>query len=335
MSGKNSKFVYYATKFLEGIVPTLVYRSRLPNLLHALKPEETGHIIGRVHYYNKLTTAFVLEDEAVRLADLSPKQLSAYYYDTRHYVRYFPEHFGFHREFGDVIKVPRVPRLLKSRPIVGDNCNSVLLKLNQVRHFNFVRDDRNYAGKKGMIVWRGKAKRNHHRSQVMKDWYQHPLCDFGQSNPTESDQDPAMHKPYMTVDEQLQCKFILSLEGNDVATNLKWIMSSNSLCFMRRPRYETWFMEGRLIPGKHFVELKDDFSDVEDKVSHYLAHPCEAELIIHNAQRWVRQFQCPRRELLISLLVLQKYFQLSGQEISKVEQPSFLCGNWTPIQLNP
>ena len=49
--------------------------------------------------------------------------------------------------------------------------------------------------------------------------------------------------------DNLNYKFILAIEGYDVATNLKWIMSSNSLAVMPRPTYATWFMEGTLIPG--------------------------------------------------------------------------------------
>ena len=56
----------------------------------------------------------------------------------------------------------------------------------------------------------------------------------------------------------------MSLEGIDVATNLKWIMSSNSLCFSPKLRYETWFMEGKLVPGVHFVEVRDDFDDLAE-----------------------------------------------------------------------
>ena len=73
--------------------------------------------------------------------------------------------------------------------------------------------------------------------------------------------------------EQLQNKFILCIEGNDVASNLKWAMSSNSLVFMtKKPKFETWFMEGTLIPGHHYVEIKDDYSDMIEKMDYYLSH---------------------------------------------------------------
>ena len=38
-----------------------------------------------------------------------------------------------------------------------------------------------------------------------------------------------------TMEDQLKYKYILMLEGNDVATGLKWQLISNSVVFMARP----------------------------------------------------------------------------------------------------
>ena len=44
---------------------------------------------------------------------------------------------------------------------------------------------------------------------------------------------PKWIKNRMTINEQLQYKFILCFEGNDVASNLKWVMSSNSIAIIQ------------------------------------------------------------------------------------------------------
>ena len=119
--------------------------------------------------------------------------------------------------------------------------------------------------------------------------------------------------PFMTISDQLQNKFIFSIEGNDVATNVKWSMSSNSLLVMAKPKYETWFMEGRLVPSVHYVEVKDDYSDLEEKIDYYLTHPSEAEEIINNAKQYVAQFQDASVEDWLGLKVLERYLQQSGQ----------------------
>jgi hypothetical protein len=50
-------------------------------------------------------------------------------------VRHFPAHYEFDYIFGDMVDVPQVPSFVKSRPINDENNNSILLKLNTIRHF--------------------------------------------------------------------------------------------------------------------------------------------------------------------------------------------------------
>jgi hypothetical protein len=120
--------------------------------------------------------------------------------------------------------------------------------------------------------------------------------------------------PKKTIREHLEYKFIMALEGNDVASNLKWVMSSNSIAVMTRPTCETWFMEGTLKAGYHYIEVREDFADLPEKLAYYIAHPAEAKAIIEHAHAYVSQFMDREREDLIQLLVMQRYFRLSGQE---------------------
>ena len=53
----------------------------------------------------------------------------------------------------------------------------------------------------------------------------------------------------------------MCVEGVDVATNLKWVMSSNSIAVMPKPEIESWFMEKTLIPDFHYIEIKKDYSE--------------------------------------------------------------------------
>jgi len=290
-----------------------LYRARLHHHLNAIRDVDRDAIEARVSYYNKRGSYFPDADTSLTFAQLSPKQQSAYYYDLREILRYFPQSLRFQHEFGDVIKVPPRPCIVKSRPIADDNQNAIILKLNRVRHYVFAKDSLEFSEKKDMAVWRGKAKPSHCRSRLVMDWFAHPRCDIGQSNKVPIGVNPRMRKDFLSIDEQLRYKFIVSVEGNDVATNLKWIMSSNSLCFMRKPRYETWFMEGLLQAGEHYVLLKDDFSDLYEKIEFYSKHPEAALAIIQNANRWVDQFRNDAVERVIALQVMQKYFECSGQ----------------------
>ena len=123
----------------------------------------------------------------------------------------------------------------------------------------------------------------------------------------------------MSVGEHLNYRYIMALEGVDVASNLKWVMSSNSIAVMPRPTYETWFMEGTLIPNYHYIEIKPDYSDLLERIEYYNSHIDEAKAIIRHANEYVEQFRNKRREDSISLMVLAKYFGKTGQNIHSKE----------------
>ena len=101
----------------------------------------------------------------------------------------------------------------------------------------------------------------------------------------------------------------MSLEGNDVASNLKWIMSSNSIAVTPRHTVETWFMEGTLKPDYHYIEVKPDFSDLVEKMQYYIAHPDEAQAIIDHAHDYIAQFHDKKMERAVQIMVAQKYFE--------------------------
>ncbi|WP_236645384.1 glycosyl transferase family 90 [Aidingimonas lacisalsi] len=267
-------------------------------------------LFSRVDYYNKLGSVFDVGDDCRLNRDFRVgTRRSAYHLDFKHVARYFPADVRFSYLFGDCTRVPDEPTFVKSRPVDSGNANSVLLKLNRVRHYYRLRDRVSFDEKQPLAVWRGSIHQAHRR-QFVADNFSHPLCDIGAvgGDPTGTyDRGP------LSIREQLQYKFILSVEGKDVATNLKWVLSSNSLCLMPRPRYETWFMEGRLIPGFHYVQLADDFSDLGEKIEYYLNYPAEAKAIVSNAQQFADQFYDKQTELLVSLMVIEKYLTLSGQ----------------------
>ena len=304
--------LFYARGALLDAMPFSVFRRRLaalgPQIEEAM--HAGGEIADRVGYYNRMRPA-ELPAEALPVSRMQRRQ-SYFYYD----LKIPAKHFGPDRRvayvFGDVTEVPDMPAFVKSRPIHGDNANSVLFRLNGLRHFDLhARRDRiRFRDKKPLAVWRGDLNHEQRMAIILSHWEQ-PYCDVGHISDWMT---PTGYKPFMPTGEQLQHRFVISVEGRDVATNLKWIMASNSLCLMARPRFETWYMEGRLEAGVHYAELRDDFSDLGEKIAFYNDNPAAAEEIIANANAYRRRFNDPRREELCKLAVLQKYFRLTGQE---------------------
>ena len=281
------------------------------------------NVRSRVDYYNKINEDFQLSENAVTNNELffnqmlklkkrfvnkiSVKKRTTYFFDLYSVFSFFPKHKKLDYKFGDITHTFPSPTIVKSRPIVNSK-NSIIMGLNKVRHFNFIEDPINFAEKKDMAVWRGYAKNSDNREYFIKNYYDVPTFDIGQHAPKVNE---PWHRPYMPISEQLRFKFIFCIEGADTATNIKWVMSSNSVCVMPKPKYETWFMEGKLKPDFHYISIKDDFSDAEDKINFFIKHPNDVKKIIANANDFVNQFKDQRREKLISLLVLDKYFSYS------------------------
>lgn len=303
---KNNKPWYYFHNYLRLLYPTILFQKNLKKKIAELKLYDTNYIQKRVDYYNRLNTKQILSANALKIADLKlGKKDKTYFFDTKEYTRYFNPQLRIHFLSGDIIYIPNEPTIVKSRPIERNNTNSVLLKLDKVRHFMFVNDKNKFENKKNMLVGRTKAFQPH-RLKFLEMYFNHPLCNIGQVN---KDANLQFLVNRMTISEHLNYKFILCLEGNDVASNLKWVMSSNSLAVMPKPTYETWFMEGTLIPNYHYVLINDDYSDLEERITYYSTHTDEALHIIENAHQYVNQFRNKKQEDLISLLVLKKYVE--------------------------
>lgn len=108
------------------------------------------------------------------------------------------------------------------------------------------------AEKDPRLVWRGAAtgvqggKPNNHRVSridVVRRYSSSPGIDVGF---TESfGKAKYLEKDKISKKELLKHKYLLSMEGNDIASGLKWMLLSNSVVFMAKPEHESWAMEVR------------------------------------------------------------------------------------------
>jgi len=107
----------------------------------------------------------------------------------------------------------------------------------------------------------------------------------------------------------LNYKYLLSVEGNDKDSGLQWKLNSNSLVMMARPICTSWLMESTLIPDYHYILLKDDFSDLVEKIIWCNAHPNECKEIINHANQFMMQFANEKIEQFIENEVIKEYFK--------------------------
>jgi hypothetical protein len=307
---KNSRLGYYLKNLWLASLPGWWHRREGRRLLalagSPLRPEWSA----RLDYYARLPECFEVGADAVQLNPRLFADRRNYAFDLARPLRRVDPMSRFDCRFGDQTEPPERPTFVKARRVDETSGHSVLLKLNRIRHFVRASDRTAWADKRPTAVWRGIVNRPN-RARFLARWQGHACCDAGATRGGYAE--PATVRPRLSIGEQLQHRFIVSLEGNDVATNLKWILSSNSLCLMPRPTKETWFMEGRLEPGVHYIELRDDFEDLEECIARWSRDRAAAERMLVRAHQWCAQFEDAEGEDILELLVVRRYLERSGQ----------------------
>lgn len=313
-SGKKIPFLYYLGYIASYLTPPFIYKWRARHILNSWQSRpDAEYIRRRVDTYCQLNSKFSLpEEDSIPISKIRPGNFrSRYAIDAAKVLRYFPRHLRGRIHDADTWENPDTPTFMKARRLDKPNGeNAVILNLDSIRHFQNPKDLIPFEKKKAQLFFRGDIYNKPARIEFFKKWADHPLFNLGDTNTSHPS---PWQKPFCSMQDHFQYQFILALEGFDVASSLQWIMASNCIPVMTRPSAESWLMHSRMIPGKHYIEIVADFSDVGEKIEYYASHPAEAAEISRNSTEWARQFMDCDRERLISLLVAQRYFKLSGQ----------------------
>ncbi len=235
-------------------------------------------------------------------------------------------------EFGDAQPRPDYPIIAKTRLV---NSSTMVALLNQIRHyseetFHFVHyDDIPWHEKKDVLVWRGASTGN--RFDVVSQYFNmtHDGIDvaftiLAKEWQNNSAQFQRLVGNSMTTREILKYKYLLSLEGNDVATGLKWMLLSNSVVLMAPPRFESWAMEGRLIPYYHFIPLKPDHSDLREKLEWVRNNEILCQRIAKQATDYMKSLytssQAKKETNTIMEKLSSRYQTLYGDAVSQCQR---------------
>jgi hypothetical protein len=87
--------------------------------------------------------------------------------------------------------------------------------------------------------------------------------------------------------ELLAYKGLIILQGNDVASGLKWAMLSQSVVLMPPPTVVSYALEDLLEPFVHYIPLDETLNDIEEKVQWMIDHPQESQQISYRATLWI------------------------------------------------
>jgi Glycosyl transferase family 90 len=230
------------------------------------------------------------------------------------------------------------PVIIKSRRIYNSKKKSILALLNERRHYqqvDIVKEAREitWDKKKDVLIWRGsttgKPWEPGSRLNVVKRYYNSTEkgidIAFSRINLTSRQRNFSDAENYVRdrVDEidMLQYKYLLSIEGNDVATGLKWMLYSNSLVFMPPPRYETWAMEGLLVPYYHYIPVAPDYHDLLEKLEWARKYDKACQTISKQATQFMEDLyvseQAKQDTYDIHQEIVQRYEGLYTKELGK------------------
>lgn len=198
-------------------------------------------------------------------------------------------------QFGDARLKHDQPVFVKTRPIGARN--GIVVNLDAARHWNlrhYIRHDVPWADKTGDVVWRGATTGGNHSGTKRMTLVQKyaGILDVAFSHRTRRQQSvpDALVRGRLSPRDQLRHKYILSIEGNDVATGLKWILASNSVPIMPLPTVESWLLESQLKPFVHFVPVDDDFGNLLEALDWCRSNDAACQEIAHNGKRLIAQF---------------------------------------------
>lgn len=204
-----------------------------------------------------------------------------------------------------------------------DSINGVILRcLNFNRHWNnyYHKPEESCFDKKNNIIfWRGTttgeiSNPGNRFNLITRYFNKHSKIDVGFSDICQGKNDYSKYvKGKVEISDFLKNKYILSIEGNDKDSGINWKLNSQSVILMPKPRITSWLMETTLIPDFHYILLKDDFSDLEEKYDWCEKHPEECKKIIKNANLFMDEFNNQDREEQIEEEVINKYFEITSK----------------------
>ena len=110
-----------------------------------------------------------------------------------------------------------------------------------------------------------------------------------------------------SLSEMLRYKGLIVLEGNDVASGLKWGLLSRSVVLMPPPTKTSWCMEESLEPWIHYVPLEPDGRDAQTKMQWVMDHDAQAQTIAHHGSLWMQDLMASDADGTIFETLLQAY----------------------------
>lgn len=251
----------------------------------------------------------IVEDEPIRSDQDYSTLKPTYIQDINRLKTHTNKPFWIHVGDRPYLKQPK-KLLIKIRDNHNNNSSGIIANLNSSRHWGYCgiihKLDYQWADKKSEPFWRGVTTgididdRPYSRADLVKDYYDIYDVAFSQIHRKRHEHLSIYNKGMSSIDKILQYKYVICIDGNDKSSSLNWLLLSNSIPIMPKPRFHSWLCEPWLKGGVHYVEVKEDFSDIVDKLEWCKLHDEKCQEISKNGRDFIlRNFGNIEKEMNI------------------------------------
>ena len=169
-----------------------------------------------------------------------------------------------------------------------------------------------WTSKKDQVLWRGSNTnpiRLHASSTLRKNLtFLDAALTSGRDN------------AYMIPENQIQSKYLLSLDGiSSTWPGLLWKLASNCLVLKQDSTHIQWYYDA-LHPYAHFVPVRQDLSDLQQRYHWIQTNSHEVKSIRYNAQKFIQENLMYEDMLHYMARVFREYKNVSKNPVLKAPQ---------------
>lgn len=226
-------------------------------------------------------------------------------------IYYFKKYYNFNKK--SIIRYDYNDRysfddftLVHNRDLEIDN--GILFHLDGYTNINFNinNNELNFEQKSDKLIWRGSSTGFRYndippiRYRLLKKYFDNQNFDLGFNNLVQlanftNEEINIMKSKYtknfMNFNEMTKYKYILSLSGNDYASNLPHILNSNCCPLANYPfRYVNYLYGNNLKPFVHFVPISNNCDDLEEVYKWCLDNQGKCLEISENGKKYMEKY---------------------------------------------
>lgn len=115
----------------------------------------------------------------------------------------------------------------------------------------------------------------------------------------------------LSFEQQFRYKYHVMVDGNSCPYSASgWKLFTNSLLFKAHSERIQWYYR-LLKPYEHYIPVKEDLSDLMEKLTYYIQHDAEAKTIANNARHFAITHICQNENMIYLYKTLINYSKLN------------------------